>query len=184
MGSQVYQVKLQGRYPVQTVSSLTKVDFTKQENLVVFRQIVWYNNNKLTIYNFPTSEPPQIGPFSFPADVVDEGSFAQVTCSVTKGDEPLTITWSLQGAVISSEPSLTTTMIGTRTSILIISSVGYRHSGIYTCRAMNPAGSVTHSAELKVNGQRSITLKRDRKERFVCLTGKALDFGSANFNLV
>jgi len=83
---------------------------------------------------------------------VDEGSFAQVTCSVTKGDEPLTITWSLQGAVISSEPSLTTTMIGTRTSILIISSVGYRHSGIYTCRAMNPAGSVTHSAELKVNG--------------------------------
>ncbi len=83
---------------------------------------------------------------------MDEGSFAQVTCSVTKGDEPLTITWSLQGAVISSEPSLTTTMIGTRTSILIISSVGYRHSGIYTCRAMNPAGSVTHSAELKVNG--------------------------------
>ena len=83
---------------------------------------------------------------------MDEGSFAQVTCSVTKGDEPLTITWSLHGDVISSEPSLTTTMIGTRTSILIISSVGYRHSGIYTCRAMNPAGSVTHSAELKVNG--------------------------------
>ncbi len=83
---------------------------------------------------------------------MDEGSFAQVTCSVTKGDEPLTITWSLHGDVISSEPSLTTTMIGTRTSILIIGSVGYRHSGIYTCRAINPAGSVTHSAELKVNG--------------------------------
>jgi hypothetical protein len=126
---------------------------------IAYTQHIWkcfhlhYNKLIFIMLIFWTcTEPPQIGPFSFPADVVDEGSFAQVTCSVTKGDEPLTITWSLHGAVISSEPSLTTTMIGTRTSILIIGSVGYRHSGIYTCRAMNPAGSVTHSAELKVNG--------------------------------
>ncbi len=99
------------------------------------------------------SEPPLIGPFSFPSETVDEGSYVQITCSVVKGDEPLKITWSLHGDVISSEPSITTTMIGSRTSILIISSVGYRHSGSYACRATNKAGTASYSAELKVNGR-------------------------------
>lgn len=83
---------------------------------------------------------------------MNEGDFAQLTCSVSRGDEPLKITWSLKGDVISSEPTLTTTMIGTRTSILIINSVGYRHSGLFTCRATNKAGSVSYSTDLKVNG--------------------------------
>ncbi len=83
---------------------------------------------------------------------MDEGSFAQIACSIIKGDEPLDITWHLHGDVISSEPSITTTMIGSRTSILIINQVGYRHSGLYTCRATNPAGTATYAAELKVNG--------------------------------
>ena len=97
-------------------------------------------------------EPPIIGPFSFPSEILDEGSFAQITCSVVQGDEPLRIKWSLHGDTISSDPSITTTMIGSRTSILIISSVGYRHSGQYTCRVSNPAGSATYSANMKVNG--------------------------------
>ena len=36
--------------------------------------------------------------------------------------------------------------------MLIISSVDYTHIGEYTCRATNPAGSVTHAAVLNVNG--------------------------------
>ncbi len=83
---------------------------------------------------------------------MNEGEFAQVTCAISKGDEPLKITWSLKGDVVSSEPSLTTTMIGTRTSILIINSVGYRHSGHYTCHASNRAGSSQYTTELLVNG--------------------------------
>ena len=78
---------------------------------------------------------------------------AQLTCLVRVGDEPLRIRWSLKGDIISSEPSITTTMLGTRMSVLMISSVGYRHSGTYTCLATNKAGSATHSAELKVNGE-------------------------------
>ena len=98
------------------------------------------------------SEPPRIVPFSFGSDVIDEGAFAQLTCSVSHGDEPMTVSWSLKGDSISSEPAITTTMVGTRTSLLIISSVGYRHSGLYTCNARNKAGAVSHSAILKVNG--------------------------------
>ena len=103
-----------------------------------------------------SSEPPKIAPFSFPSDIVDEGSYVQVMCSVVKGDEPLKITWHLQGAVVSSEPSLTTTMLGTRSSILTITNVGYRHAGEYACMAQNPAGAVTHSAELRVKGMTGV----------------------------
>ena len=97
-------------------------------------------------------EPPQLAPFQFPSETVDEGKYVQISCSVVSGDEPLQISWSLHGDGISSDPSIITTMIGTRSSILIISKVGYRHSGEYTCRASNSAGSVTHSDILKVNG--------------------------------
>ena len=77
---------------------------------------------------------------------------AQLTCFVPKGDEPLQITWHLKGDVISSGPSVTTNMFGTRTSMLMISRVGYRHSGTYSCRATNAAGTVAESAILRVNG--------------------------------
>ena len=98
------------------------------------------------------SVKPDIVPFSFGREVVNQGEFAQLTCVVSRGDRPLSITWSLKGDVINSDPTLTTTMLGTQTSILMISSVDYTHIGVYTCRAENPAGITTHSAELKVNG--------------------------------
>jgi len=100
------------------------------------------------------SEPPRIVPFSFGSEVVDEGAYAQLACSVSHGDEPITISWSLKGDEISSEPTMTTSMIGTRTSILIISAIGSRHAGEYICQARNPAGVATFSTLLKVNGMR------------------------------
>ena len=64
----------------------------------------------------------------------------------------MTITWSLKGDIISSDPVMTTTMIGQRTSLLTIASVDYQHSGLYTCRAENPAGITSFSTELLVKG--------------------------------
>ncbi len=97
-------------------------------------------------------ETPSLMPLTFGKDVLDEGQFAQLMCIVSKGDEPLTITWALKGDVVSSEPGLSTTTLGTRTSVLTIQSVGYRHSGTYTCTAKNRAGTTARSAELRVNG--------------------------------
>ena len=87
--------------------------------------------------------PPRILPFSFGQDVVNQGQLGQLVCTVVDGDEPLTITWSLHGEDLSSGPDLT---------MLMISSVTYRHSGKYTCTARNEAGSASHSVELRVNG--------------------------------
>ena len=98
-------------------------------------------------------EPPTLIPLTFGSDVVNEGEFAQLICIVRKGDEPLTLSWALKGDVISSEPGLTTASLGTRTSMLTINSVGYRHSGTYTCTAKNKAGVTSQTARLKVNGK-------------------------------
>ena len=92
-------------------------------------------------------------PFSFGDKPVNQGDFVQLMCNVRRGDKPLSLTWSLKGDVISSDAAMTTTMIGMHTSLLSISSVDYHHSGVYTCRAENPAGVISHSAELLVNGK-------------------------------
>ena len=112
---------------------------------------IWESN---TYYNLPfLLEPPVLLPLTFGSDVVDEGEFAQLVCIVRKGDEPLTLSWALKGDIVSSEPGLTTASLGTRTSMLTINSVGYRHSGTYTCTAKNNAGVTSQTAELKVNGK-------------------------------
>ena len=97
-------------------------------------------------------ELPVIVPFTFGDDPVNQEDYIELMCTVRRGDKPLSLTWSLKGDVISSDASMTTTMIGRQTSLLSISSVDYHHSGQYTCRAQNPAGSTTYSADLLVNG--------------------------------
>ena len=96
-------------------------------------------------------------PLTFGAEILNEGQFASVVCIVAQGDEPLAITWSLQGEVVSSEPGLSTTTLGGRTSMLTIQSVGYRHSGLYTCVAKNSAGTASSAVQLKVNGRPKTT---------------------------
>ena len=70
------------------------------------------------------------------------------------GDEPLSISWSFHGQGISSDLGILISPIGSRGSMLIISSVGHRHSGEFTCTARNEAGSKSETAMLKVNGMR------------------------------
>lgn len=95
---------------------------------------------------------PRITPFSFEDNPLHEGQFVEIHCSVSEGDLPLTIEWSLNGNDLSNYPEVSTSKIGKRTSILIIESVSYSNAGNYTCKVSNKAGESTHSAELQVNG--------------------------------
>ena len=97
-------------------------------------------------------ELPEMVPFSFGEKPVNQGDYVQLMCNVRRGDKPLSLTWSLKGDIVSSDAGMTTTMIGQRTSLLSIDNVDYQHSGVYTCRAENPAGVTSHSTELLVNG--------------------------------
>jgi hypothetical protein len=83
---------------------------------------------------------------------MDEGAFTQLSCVVTVGDEPLTISWSFHGHNLTSDLGIQTSNMGPRASILMISSVGHRHRGSYTCTAANKAGKAAHTTNLRVNG--------------------------------
>lgn len=90
---------------------------------------------------------------SFGQDIMNEGGFAQVSCIVTEGDEPFSITWSFHGHALSADLGIKTTPLGTRGSSLMIPQVGYRHRGNYSCQASNYAGKRSKTVELKVNGE-------------------------------
>lgn len=94
---------------------------------------------------------PHITPFEFEGEANTDDS-VQLTCYVSKGDTPLTISWTLNGKKISSHSGISVVPIGERTSLLIISSVQAEHAGVYTCTAANRAGQVVHNATLLVNG--------------------------------
>ena len=83
---------------------------------------------------------------------MNEGESVMIMCNIRRGDKPYVITWNLKGDIVSSDPDLTTTMLGAQASLLTINRVGFRHSGTYTCRAENSAGVSAYSAELRVNG--------------------------------
>ena len=75
-----------------------------------------------------------------------------MSCIVTTGDEPLTISWFFHGSHITPELGIVTAPIGHRGSMLLISSVAHKHRGSYTCQAKNEAAIVSSTVELKVNG--------------------------------
>lgn len=91
-------------------------------------------------------------PFSFGTDIMNEGAFAQLSCVITEGDEPLSISWTFHGHDLTSDQGIQTSNHGSRVSLLMITSVGHQHMGQYTCTASNKAGQASFSANLRVNG--------------------------------
>lgn len=75
-----------------------------------------------------------------------------MNCHVSKGDQPVKITWTFNGHELTSRLEIVTQKIGTRTSLLTISNVKEQHAGNYTCTATNAAGSINHTAIVYVKG--------------------------------
>ena len=75
-----------------------------------------------------SAEPPELSPLSFGGDILNEGDFAQASCIVRKGDQPLAISWSFHGSNITSELGIVITPLGVRGSSLMIPSVGFSHT--------------------------------------------------------
>ena len=98
-----------------------------------------------------TSVLPRIIPFNFEQHI-RAGSLVQVTCTVSEGDSPVEIRWTVHGEQIRTSTGIFTQRISERTSIMSINSVGAEHRGSYSCQASNAAGVVNVTRKLNVNG--------------------------------
>lgn len=96
---------------------------------------------------------PRIQPFSFGDEPIEAGEPSAVNCLVLSGDQPMNISWTLDGAPITPEMShISVSQSNRKLSMLSIMAVSHEHVGNYSCVVSNAAGRSVVSAELLVNG--------------------------------
>jgi hypothetical protein len=100
--------------------------------------------------------PPQIIPFDFTDDPVNSEDMSSLTCTVSKGDFPIAIVWTLNNRSVDTVQGISVMRTNKRISQLSIDSVQAEHAGEFTCSAKNPAGTAAYSAILHVNGTTKI----------------------------
>lgn len=90
-------------------------------------------------------------PFEVEEDI-NVGDSIQMNCHVSKGDQPVKISWTFNEQNLTPHMSLSAQDFGEKTSILTISSAMETHSGNYTCTANNAAGTANHTVIVHVKG--------------------------------
>lgn len=95
---------------------------------------------------------PQIAPFNFGEERINEMDMVSAYCTVNKGDLPIDITWTKNGRQVYTNNGVVVTHTSQRISVVSIEAVQSKHSGTYSCIATNSAGSNTFSTLLEVNG--------------------------------
>ncbi|XP_058796799.1 cell adhesion molecule Dscam2 [Phymastichus coffea] len=94
--------------------------------------------------------PPKISPFTADHEL-HLGERTTLTCSVSRGDLPLTIFWLKDGRTLGPSERVTVTSVDQFNSILMIESLSPDHNGNYSCVARNLAAEVSHTQRLVVH---------------------------------
>ncbi|CAG5100528.1 Similar to Dscam2: Down syndrome cell adhesion molecule-like protein Dscam2 (Drosophila melanogaster) [Cotesia congregata] len=94
--------------------------------------------------------PPKISPFTADRDL-HLGERTSFTCSVTRGDQPVRISWLKDGRPLGPSERVSITNVDQFNSILMIESLSPDHNGNYSCVASNPAAEVSHMQQLVVH---------------------------------
>ena len=107
------------------------------------------------VYHFwrALSVVPEVVLFSDALEApLSTGEDAALTCRASKGDTPMTISWTFNGQPVADGMGVRVISAGSRTSFLTVESVQAAHSGEYTCTATNAVGKASSSARLTVKG--------------------------------
>ena len=99
---------------------------------------------------------PKLVPLSAPANL-KQGDRTTLTCTVARGDSPLTLLWKKDGAPVSVEnlPSVKILNFDEFNSMLTIESLSISHIGNYSCSAVNLAGESALSTHINVHGKQT-----------------------------
>lgn len=97
--------------------------------------------------------PPKLSPFQSTVLQLNVGDRASLTCSVIKGDLPLTITWRKDNRIIDASQHISIKQVDHYNSILVIENLGPDHTGNYSCQVRNSAAEVEIAQSLLVNGK-------------------------------
>lgn len=125
---------------------------------------------------------PQISPLTFGDDEVNLDDAVSAVCTITKGDAPIKIWWTLSNEDdvvprnISTNDGVVIAKTGNKLSLLNIESVQRRHRGNYTCWAKNKAGIAHYSTQLAINGAQTFSLPFPNPSNFLRFVSLAFCF--------
>ena len=101
-----------------------------------------------------------MGAFNFGEEELNLYDTVSATCTVSKGDLPIEIWWTvieaddpdLKKQILTTSDGILISRTSKKISMLSIESVNARNRGSYTCHAKNKAGETAVSAILAING--------------------------------
>ncbi|XP_035221790.1 Down syndrome cell adhesion molecule-like protein Dscam2 [Stegodyphus dumicola] len=93
---------------------------------------------------------PVIEPFNLPPSV-QMGQRLSITCTVIKGDPPITLKWLRDDHVLKKDGDVRIHNLADYSSTLLFDPVKPEHRANYTCIASNEAGSERHSAAMVIH---------------------------------
>jgi hypothetical protein len=123
-------------------------------------------NGLPVLVQFTYVGPPKILPIAT-ADSYPEGATINLICTVSGGQRKgLVLSWEKDGRELNDESlrytndysSISIEKTGTDISILRVSNSTHEDSGKYTCKARNPIGEDSTSAQLVINGKHPLIM--------------------------